>query len=200
MRKTIPIILMLALISVMIGGCVLIDNTSDDNGGTLTTAPMQTEPAMSDDTTTPKQTEAEPKTKPEETPEKSVFGVGESTEVNDVVVTLLDVRESMGSDFNVPSDGNVFIICEFEIQNNSKSELAISSLLSFETYIDDYATNLSLSAMIAADTTQLDGTVAPGKKMRGVVGYEAADDWKTIEVRFKSNVWLNKEHLFKYTK
>lgn len=117
-----------------------------------------------------------------------------------MVVTLLDVRESMGSDFTVPSDGNVFIICEFEIQNNSKSDLAISSLLSFETYIDDYATNLSLTATIAAGTAQLDGTVAPGKKMKGVVGYEAAEDWKTIEVRFKSNVWLNKQHQFKYTK
>ncbi len=74
MRKKIAVILMLALIAVMIGGCVLIDKTSNDDDSTepttapakiepTKTEPTKTEPVTSDDATTPKQTEAEPDTK-----------------------------------------------------------------------------------------------------------------------------------------
>ena len=31
------------------------------------------------------------------------------------------------------------------------------------------------------DKNQLDGTVAPGKKMNGVIGYEVPADWKELE-------------------
>ncbi len=132
--------------------------------------------------------------------EPTVFGIGESAELNDVIVTLVNVTENNGANYVTPADGNVFVVCEFEIQNNSKNDLAVSSLMSFEAYIDDYSTNISLSALTSSDKSQLDGAIAPGKKMNGIVGYEAASDWKTIEIRFKSNVWSNKEYLFEYSK
>lgn len=132
--------------------------------------------------------------------EPTIFGVGESAELNDVIVTLRAVKENNGTSFNTPSEGNVFIVCEFEIENNSNSELGISSLLSFEAYVDGYSTGVSLSALLTSDVPQLDGAIAPGKKMRGVVGYEAPADWKAIEIRFKSNVWASKEYIFEYTK
>lgn len=132
--------------------------------------------------------------------EPTIFGVGESAELNDVIVTMRAVKENNGTSFNTPSEGNVFIVCEFEIENNSNAELGISSLLSFEAYIDGYSTGVSLSALLTSDIPQLDGTIAPGKKMRGVVGYEASSDWNTIEIRFKSNVWSSKKFLFEYTK
>ena len=132
--------------------------------------------------------------------EPTVFGVGESAELNDVIVTLVNVKESSGANYITPSEGNVFVICEVEIQNNSKADIAVSSMMSFEAYIDDYSTSVSLSALTSSDKPQLDGAIAPGKKMNGVVGYEAPSDWKTIEVRFKSNVWSSKEYLFEYTK
>ena len=39
-----------------------------------------------------------------------------------------------------PSDGKVYVVFEFEIENNSDRDIAVSSMLSFEAYIDDYAT------------------------------------------------------------
>ena len=40
----------------------------------------------------------------------------------------------------------------------------MSSLVSFNAYIDDYASSMSLTAIMAGDKGQLDGTVAAGKK------------------------------------
>lgn len=133
-------------------------------------------------------------------PEKTTFGVGEQVSLNDVVVTMNSVTESSGSQFNKPTDGNTFILCEFTIENNSEKDLAVSSLMCFETYVDDYSTSMSLSAMLESDNSQLDGTVAAGKKMNGVIGYEAPSDWKEIEVRFTPDFWRGKDITFVYSK
>lgn len=131
---------------------------------------------------------------------KTTFGIGEAAEMNNIVVELISVTESEGSQFSKPSEGNVFVLCSFEIINNSSSDLAVSSMLSFDAYVDDYSASLSLSALIDSDDTQLDGTVAAGKKMKGVVGYEAPEGWTNIEIRFSPSVWSGKAFVFVATK
>lgn len=125
------------------------------------------------------------------------FAVGEAAQQKDVIVTLVGVTESTGSNFASPAEGNVFVLCEFNIENNSSKELSISSMLSFEAYCDDYACSFSFSALLAKeDKNQLDGTVAPGKKLNGVVGYEVPADWKELEVHFTPDVWFGKSMIF----
>lgn len=133
-------------------------------------------------------------------PENNKFTVGDAVELNGITVTLVDVSESNGSTYLKPESSNVFIICEFKIENNSKKDIAVSSLLSFETYVDEYTTNISLSAIGASDKGQLDGTVAAGKKMNGTIGYEASKNWKEIEIRFTPNFWAGQDIIFTYTK
>ena len=137
---------------------------------------------------------------PAEPTEQSVFGVGETVELNDVAVTLADVRESTGDGFMTPQEGQVFLVCEFEIENGSDREIAVSSMLSFQAYVDEYAVNLDISAMALEGKTQLDGSIAAGKKMRGVVGYAAAADWSELELRFTPDFWTGREIVFQYTK
>lgn len=126
------------------------------------------------------------------------FTVGDKVELNDVIVTLVSVSESTGSEYITPSDGNIFVICEFEIENNSTADIAVSSLLSFEAYFDDYTTQMSLSATVSSDVAQLDGTVAAGKKMRGVIGYEVAQGWNSLDIRFTPDFWTGKDIIFVY--
>lgn len=129
--------------------------------------------------------------------DSNVFCVGEAAEMNNIIVSLNDVTESYGSDYNKPSDGNVFVICEFEITNNSDKEISVSSMLSFEAYCDDYLCNYSLSALLEKENkNQLDGTVAAGKKFNGVVGYEVPSDWKNMEIHFTPDFWSNKDFIF----
>lgn len=144
---------------------------------------------------------AEPTEEVAEEPQEKIFKVGETAELNGVKVTMTDYKESKGKEYNKPTDGNVFVLAEFEIENNTDEELNISSLLSFEAYADDYALNYSLSALLAKkDATQLDGTIAPGKKMKGCIGYEVASDWKNIEIHFTDNVWSDSKFKFEINK
>lgn len=127
---------------------------------------------------------------------ETVFQKGEIAELDGVQVTLSDYKESIGSDFNKPSDGNVFLMAEFEIANNTDKELAISSALSFEAYADDYALNFSFSALMEKDGNQLDGTIAAGKKMKGWIGWEVPADYQNVEIHFTDNVWSDNKFVF----
>lgn len=130
---------------------------------------------------------------PEPTEEaKDGYGLGEQAEAEGVAVTLTEVEESTGSDFFTPEDGKVFLICHFDIENNTDEDLTISSILSFDAYVDDYATSMSLSATVSSSEPQLDGSVAAGKKLAGVIGYEVAQDWSELEVTFNPSVWGKK--------
>lgn len=129
--------------------------------------------------------------------EKNTFTVGEIAELKDVQVSLIGVTESAGSSFNTPNEGNVFVLCEFEITNNSKEEITVSSMLSFEAYCDDYTCSYSLGALLEkGNKNQLDGTVAAGKKFRGVIGYEVAENWSELEVHFTPDFWSGKDIVF----
>lgn len=150
--------------------------------------PVATAPAQPD--------EKEPDQAPE-SENKNAFLVGETAELKGVQVTLVSVTENIGSTYNTPTDGNVFVLCEFEIANNSDKEIAISSMMSFDAYCDDYGCTLSLTALVEkGNKNQLDGTVAAGKKFNGVVGYEVPADWKELEINFTPDFWSGKDITF----
>lgn len=127
---------------------------------------------------------------------ESVFRIGEIAELNNVQVTLTDYVESAGSEWNTPTDGNVFVLAEFEIANNTNGELAISSIMSFEAYADDYSLNYSLSALLEKEGNQLDGTIAAGKKLKGWIGWEVPADYQNVEIHFTDNVWSSNKFVF----
>ena len=129
--------------------------------------------------------------------EKNEFHVGETAELKGVSVKMINVTESTGSQFNTPTDGNVFVLCEFEIANNSDKEITVSSMMSFEAYCDDYTCTYSLGALLEkGNKNQLDGTVAAGKRFNGVIGYEVPADWNELEIRFTPNFWSGKDIVF----
>ena len=129
--------------------------------------------------------------------EKTEFYKGETAELNDVYVTLTGLYRSNGSTFNTPSDGNTYVLCEFDITNNSTKDINISSILSFEAYCDDYACNYSIGALLEkGNKNQLDGTVASGKKMTGIIGYEVPKSWNELEIRFTPDFWTGHDITF----
>ena len=133
--------------------------------------------------------------------EETKYGIGQPAEQKDIKITLDSVSESVGSEFNKPTDGNVFVICEYTIENNSEKDLAVSSLLCFDAYCDDYSISFSLSATIAAEgKSTLDGTAAPGKKMNGIVAYEVPTDWEEIEMHCALDVFSSSKIIFSATK
>lgn len=139
--------------------------------------------------------------KEEEQKEKDSYGVGEPATLKDVTVTLENVTESEGQEYTQPTEGNVFLLCEFTIDNQSSKELTVSSVISFDAYVDSYAVSQSFSGLLADDNNkQLDGNVGPGKKMNGVIAYEVPADWSEFEINFEPNVWSGKKLTFLYQK
>lgn len=139
--------------------------------------------------------------KKQDTPQKQTeFYVGDVVAVNDIEVSFISCEESYGSGFLTPDAGNVYLVCEFEVNNKSNKDINVSSILCFEAYVDDYATNMSIYAGSETDKGSLDGTVAAGKRLSGVIGYEVPEDWETLEVRFTPDFWSNRDITFIATK
>ncbi len=134
--------------------------------------------------------------------ETATYGIGQTAVSNEVKMTLVSAKKSTGSEYNKPESGKVFVLCEFNIENNSKSDLAISSVASFEAYVDSYSVNESLTGLIEkGNKNQLDGNIAAGKKMDGVIAYEVPKDWKALEIRLNPQIFsfFSKQTVFKVT-
>lgn len=137
------------------------------------------------------QTQESSKTGSTET-QSQKFAVGDTAELKSVKVTLVSVTESEGSAYMKPADGNVFVGCEFEISNESDKDIDVSSVISFEAYCDNYSVNQSITGLTEftqSGKNQLDGSVAAGKKMNGVIAYEVPADWQELEISYSPSFW-----------
>ena len=161
-------------------------------GGGSDDKPKKVETAVS--------TEAKKDDTEEKEEEQKVFAVGDSVESKDITITLVSATES---DIIKPDDGKEFLILNFDIQNNSKSDISISSVTCFEAYCDDYSLNqdiIGLQAPEAKDQSQLDGSVAAGKKMNGVIVYQVPTDFKKFEIKVSPGFWSLKDIEFAINK
>lgn len=131
------------------------------------------------------------RTTPTVTHAPSVYSIGDTAESDGVKVTLVNAETGHGSQYLTPSAGNIFVTLEFEIENDSSSDINVSSIASFEAYCDDYSVTESITAVTLSDKSTLDGNVAAGKKMNGVISYEVPEDWQNLEVTFSPSFWSN---------
>lgn len=135
---------------------------------------------------------------PEPTPQATVYTVGDiittnyyTLEVNEI--NILDTNNY----FITPDEGKEFVEIVLTLTNTSNEEMSISSMLCFDAYVDDYAMDEDLSALVASDLNTMDGAVAAGKKLKGAICYQVPNDWNKIEVitnfRFNNNDKLTLE-------
>lgn len=124
------------------------------------------------------------------------FGIGETQATGDIEVTLLSVQIGTDHQFMTPEDGNIFLVCEFEIANNSNEEIRVSSLGSFDAYCDDYALSPKLGATgSVSGKNTIDGTVASGRKISGVVAFEVPESWETFEPLYKPKMFSSNDQI-----
>jgi len=126
--------------------------------------------------------------------DKNTFSVGETATFNDISVTCVDITESKRNGALTPAKGNVYLTCEFEIENNLDHEIYIGSTL-FDAYADDYSTKVTGSPFYDTDKQELWGhSVDAGKKLRGAVGYEVSKDWSKFELISAPDFWFDMEN------
>lgn len=127
------------------------------------------------------------------------FKVGDTAEQKDIQITFVSTIESSGSEFIKPSTGKIFLICEFEIANKSSKDITVSSIANFEAYCDDYSIDQNFMGLQAPEVdgkNQLDGDVASGKKMKGIIAYEIPENWKKLEINVSPDFWASKDFKF----
>lgn len=164
-------------------------------GGGESSTPQKVESTSGNSQSASQAGEAQPQ------PEQTVFTVGDAVELNGVKTTLLSAEEYPGKQYMMPTDGNVFLVCQFEIENDSSAEITVSSMVSFNAYCDDYSVNLSVTGEMLEDSWKsLDGTVAPGKKINGVIAYEIPQDWQKMEISYTPSYWSGHDVQFEINK
>ena len=120
---------------------------------------------------------------------KDVDDIGNTRITNDgVSITLVGYTESKGNSFMPPEDGNIYLVMEMLIENNSSSSISMSTMTDFEGYCDGYAANYSFGAAMA-EKNSLDGSVAAGKKMKGQIAFEVPKNWQEFELHVRPNLW-----------
>lgn len=126
----------------------------------------------------------------------AVYRVGEELDISGFKITLTEVTKPEGSSFITPADGKEYVVLHFEIDNQSGTERNIAALVHFDLYVDQYATDISITATTAADESLIGGTVADGRKMTGVVGLEVDKGWQEIEAVYQAPGILGGKHTF----
>ncbi|PKM69146.1 MAG: hypothetical protein CVU95_00760 [Firmicutes bacterium HGW-Firmicutes-2] len=170
-----------------------VTNTNDNTA----TESTQSDALIEEEVADPPKESSTNEVKRVEDTEKVVFELGETANFRDVLVTYNSAVESEGTQYNKPADGYVFIICDFTIENNSTTDITVSSMLSFEAYCDDYSINQTFPGTLLDDANKtLDGSVAEGKKMNGAIAYEVPVDWKKLEIIYSPNFWSSKSITF----
>ncbi|MBQ7045852.1 MAG: DUF5067 domain-containing protein [Clostridia bacterium] len=120
---------------------------------------------------------------------EDIYSLNESAVFDDLKFTATEIKQTNGTDFFTPEKGNVFVGVKFTVENISDEEQSVSSLLSFEGYVDDVKCDYSLSAACAFDEGTLDGSIAPGKKLVGWYALEVPNNWEEVEIDINANLF-----------
>lgn len=101
------------------------------------------------------------------------YAVGDIVKVGDIQIVINEVKEISGTDFFMPNEGNRFIIIDVTMENLGTEDHAASSLMEY-TLKDDTGQEYSesVSAEVASGGKSPGGTILPGDKLRGQIGYE----------------------------
>ncbi len=153
---------------------------------------------ISDDTPTKEQ--ADQSTEISTESKEDIFGLNETAVFEDLKFTASELKESTGSGFFTPESGKVFIGIKFTIENISKEEQSVSTLLLFDGYADDIKCDYSFNAACVFDEGTLDGSITPGKKLVGWYSLEVPSDWSNIELNVHSDWLSNSTAKFVFTK
>lgn len=96
--------------------------------------------------------------------------------------TANEIKVSEGDEFFTPQSGNVFIGVNFTVENISDEEQSVSSPLLFDAYADDAKYDYSFNAACAFSDGELDGSIAPGKRLAGWYAVEMPENRSKLEL------------------
>lgn len=143
-------------------------------GGSFDTTTKAKKDSSSEKKETTSNSQSETKKKEE------IFKIGDSINLDKVVYTVNGTRESEGSGFLKPKEGNKFFLVDVTVENKSNESKAISSMLMFKLQ-DSQSYNYNIT-IFTDQKGSLDGEIAYGGKLRGEVTFEIPKSETTLKL------------------
>lgn len=149
--------------------------------------------------TTEDNEEIEPEEEPEEEledeteePEDMEFGVGESIQLGDNILTVSNVEKSQGDDFDNPSEGKEYVIVTVEIENAGDENISYNPL-NFKMQNSNGQIENQAFTIIDTDTSLSSGELAPGGNVSGTIVFEQPIDDPGLILIYEPSFWGNDE-------
>jgi hypothetical protein len=108
--------------------------------------------------------------------EQEKYALGDVIEVGDLTLTINEVTYPTGDSFNLPKEGNQFIVIDLTIENKGSEAKSVSTML--QMGLKDATGQLydiDISATMASGGSTPDGEIAPGEKLRGQIGFQVPE-------------------------
>lgn len=129
-----------------------------------------------------------------------VATIGDTLDYNGLSISFNSIESYVDTSeygLDKAEEGNVFIVLRFTAQNNTDENQHINMFYE-DSYCDDTAIDPEIMMTnIKGDTFW--GDVAIGKKREGYICYEVPANWKSIEFRYKPDLFKNDAMTFNAT-
>lgn len=146
--------------------------------------PKKNDHSQSDPVKTEKEVSKEQDDKSTKEENRTITAAGEGIETKNFKISVSSVdKPDSDNMFITPSEGSEFVAVNLVIENISKKDYTVSSMLMFEAYQDGFSINEDITAhAIKGYEKTMDGSLAAGKKIKGSLVYELPKDWKELEI------------------
>ncbi|NFQ67873.1 DUF4352 domain-containing protein [Clostridium sporogenes] len=133
-----------------------------------------------------------------DTNKTKVFKVGDIVKLKDFKVTVNKVYKVKGDEFTQPQSGNEFIAVDCSVENISNEQQAVSSIAMFKVVDKDgRQCEYSMEGLTAAKAGQMDGEIAPGRKLTGAYVVEVPKGTTGLELEFDGSLLLGRQVIVK---
>lgn len=118
------------------------------------------------------------------------YKIGDLIEINNHTMVVLGWEDIPAGDFLTPEAGNKFVAVEMFIANNSQDSISISSLLQMTLKDEaDRSYDIDFSAASEIKDGSVDGSLVPGEKVRGKVGFQVPEESQNLQFVFDASIF-----------
>src|SRR5699024_6253462 len=109
------------------------------------------------------------------------LGIGDTVEYGGFIITLNEVRNEPGGDFDEPSE-DLFVVANFTVENTTEEEQPLSSIIHFKLKDED-GYSYTTTFLVEGTKGQLDGSNDRGRTMRGEIPFDVPET-QSYELHF----------------